>query len=140
MTASPGSATHEPADSSTPATSGGLLPAGPTLTLASRRGAKHAVVAVEGPLDYHTAPQLLGHLATEEMEDVPLLVLDLRRVDFCDSSALGAFVHIHRHRADAGRRLVLTGIQPEVRRILQLTRLTSILSLHETVDEALADG
>lgn len=139
MTPSPGPAAHEPADSSTPAESGGLLPAGPTLTLASHRGARHAVVAVEGPIDYHTAPQLLGHLATEEIRDVPLLVLDLTRVDFCDSSALGAFVDIHRRRSDAGCRFALTGIQPEVLRILELTRLTSILPLHETVKEALAE-
>jgi anti-anti-sigma factor len=83
---------------------------------------------------------LLGHLATEEMQEVPLLVLDLTRVDFCDSSALGAFVSIHRRRSDAGHRFALTGIQPEVRRILQITRLTSILPLHETLKEALADG
>ncbi|MEV5355678.1 STAS domain-containing protein [Streptomyces sp. NPDC052693] len=140
MTPPPGPAAHEPADPTTPDESGGLLPAGPTLTLASHRSARHAVVAVEGPIDYHTAPQLLGHLATEEMQDVPLLVLDLTRVDFCDSSALGAFVEIHRRRSDAGRRFALTGIQPEVLRILELTRLTSILPLHETVEEALAIG
>jgi anti-anti-sigma factor len=71
------------------------------------------------------------------MQAVPLLVLDLTGVDFCDSSALGAFVDIHRRRSDSGHRFALTGVQPEVRRILELTRLTSVLSLHETVEDAL---
>ncbi|MEU1012171.1 STAS domain-containing protein [Streptomyces sp. NPDC005890] len=92
---------------------------------------------MEGPIDYHTAPQLLGHLTTTEIQNVPLLILDLTRVDFCDSSALGAFVDIHRRRADAGHRFALTGIQPEVRRILEPTHL---LPLHETVEDVLPGG
>ncbi|GAA2444294.1 STAS domain-containing protein [Streptomyces glaucus] len=138
MTTSPGPEAHEPADGSPSVDPNGLLPAGPTLTLASRRGPRHAVIAVGGPIDYHTAPQLLGHLTTAEMQEVPLLVLDLTHVDFCDSSALGVFVDIHRRRSDAGRRFALTGVQPEVRRILELTRLTSVLPLHETAKDALS--
>jgi anti-sigma B factor antagonist len=137
MTPSPGPEARRPADSSPPVGSNSLLPTGPTLSLASHRGPRHAVVAVDGPIDYHTAPQLLGHLSTTEMQAVPLLVLDLTGVDFCDSSALGAFVDIHRRRSDSGHRFALTGVQPEVRRILELTRLTSVLSLHETVEDAL---
>lgn len=102
MTPSPGPAAHEPADSSAPADSGGPLPAGSPLTLASHRGARHAVIAVEGPIDYHTAPQLPGHLATGEMQDGLLLALDPAHVDFCGSSARGAFADIHRRRSDAG--------------------------------------
>ncbi|CAL9393040.1 hypothetical protein SUDANB6_01301 [Streptomyces sp. enrichment culture] len=138
MTPSPGSGTREPAGSSAPADgSNSLLPTGPTLALASHRGPRHAIVTVDGPIDYHTAPQLLGHLTATEMQDVPLLILDLTQVEFCDSSALGAFVDIHRRRSDAGRRFALAGVRPEVRRILELTRLTSVLSLHETVEDVL---
>ncbi|CAL9554997.1 hypothetical protein SUDANB58_04524 [Streptomyces sp. enrichment culture] len=138
MIPSPGSEAREPADSSPPTGgSDGLLPTGPTLTLASHRGPRHAIVTVDGPIDYHTAPQLLGHLTATEIQDVPLLILDLTRVEFCDSSALGAFVDIHRRRSDAGHRFALTGVRPEVRRILELTRLTSVLALHETAEDVL---
>ncbi|WP_369198277.1 STAS domain-containing protein [Streptomyces djakartensis] len=127
---------HEPTSPSA-AETGSLLPTGPSLTLVSRRGPRHAVVAVTGPLDYHTTPQLLGHLTTKEMQEVPLLLLDLNQVDFCDSSALGAFVALHRGRTEAGHGFGLTGLQPEVLRILELTRLTTVLPLYATVDEAL---
>jgi anti-anti-sigma factor len=95
---------------------------------------------VDGPIDYHTAPQLLGHPTTTEIQDVPLLILDLAHVEFCDSRALGVFVDIHRRRSDAGHRFALTGVRPEVGRILELTRLTSFLSLHETVEDVLTEG
>ncbi|TCR26340.1 STAS domain-containing protein [Streptomyces sp. BK205] len=140
MTPSTGPEGYASAHGSPSADGGSLLPTGPTLTLASHRGPRHAVVAVEGPIDYHTAPQLLGHLTTKEMQHVPLLILDLTGVDFCDSSALGAFVDIHRRRSDAGRRFALTGLQSEVRRILELTQLTSVLPVHATVKDVLSEG
>jgi anti-sigma B factor antagonist len=138
MTTSPAPDAHGPVAGTPLAEPGGLLPAGPTLSLASHRGPRHAVVTVDGAIDYHTAPQLLGHVSTPEMRDVPLLILDLARVYFCDSSALGAFVDVQRRRSDAGHRFALTGVQPEVRRILELTRLTTVLPLHATVEDALA--
>ncbi|MFH9011618.1 STAS domain-containing protein [Streptomyces sp. NPDC017943] len=137
MTPSQEPEAHEPI-SPAEADTGSLLPTGPSLTLVSRRGPRHAVVAVTGPLDYHTTPQLLGHLTTKEMQEVPLLLLDLDQVDFCDSSALGAFVALHRGRIEAGHGFGLTGLQPEVLRILELTRLTTVLPLYATVDEALS--
>jgi anti-sigma B factor antagonist len=140
MSSSPGAEAHKPSASALPVDANSLLPTGPILTLASHRGPRHAVVTVDGPIDYHTAPQLLGHLTTTEMQHVPLLILDLTRVDFCDSSALGAFVAIHRRRADAGQRFALTGVQSEVARILELTRLTSVLPVHKTVQDVLSAG
>ncbi|MEU6543198.1 STAS domain-containing protein [Streptomyces sp. NPDC046859] len=139
MTPSPGTEEHKPTGTTPPVDANSLLPTGPTLTLTSHRGPRHAVVAVDGPIDYHTAPQLLGHLTTTEMQDVPSLILDLTHVDFCDSSGLGAFVDMHRRRSDAGHRFALTGVQPEVRRILELTRLTTVLPLHETVKDVLRE-
>lgn len=139
MTSAPGPGAGKPSDSSPPVGSRSLVPPGPTLSLASHRGPQHTVVDVDGPIDYHSAPQLLGHLTTTEIQNVPLLILDLTRVDFCDSSALGAFVDIHRRRAAAGHRFALIGIQAEVRRILELTRLASVLPLHDTAEDVLSE-
>ncbi|WP_146252238.1 STAS domain-containing protein [Streptomyces carminius] len=139
MDRSPPCRPPEPAASAVPA-GAGPLPSGPTLTLASRTGEGHTVVAVDGPLDYHTSPQLLGHLRSKEPRRVPLVVLDLSRVAFCDSSGLGAFVEIFRHRSEEGLRLALTGLQPEVRRVMELTRLVDVLPLYATVADALAEG
>lgn len=116
------------------------LPSGPTLAIETREGREHLVVAVGGPVDYHTSPQLLGHLMSHEVRSVPLVVLDLSHVAFCDSSALGAFVEVLRQREEDGRRFALVGLQPEVRRVMELTRLVDVLPLHPTVADALAEG
>ncbi|GAA2445941.1 STAS domain-containing protein [Streptomyces macrosporus] len=116
------------------------LPSGPTLTLTSRTGPGHTVVTVEGPIDYHTSPQLLGHLQSKALQQTPLVVLDLSQVGFCDSSALGAFVEVFRRRSEAGLRLALVGLQADVRRVMELTRLVDVLPLHDTVADALAES
>ncbi|MTE17795.1 anti-sigma factor antagonist [Streptomyces sp. TRM43335] len=133
--------TSQPYESAgTPAPNGlGMPPSGPTLTIGSRTGDGHIVVTVEGPVDYHTSPQLLGHLMSEEVEGFPLVILDLSHVAFCDSSALGAFVEVFRHREEDGRRLALVGLQPEVRRVMELTRLVDLLPLHATAADALTE-
>lgn len=130
---------HEPAGA-VPPIRPGLLPSGPTLAITSRTAPGHTVVTVGGSIDYHTTPQLLGHLMTKEMQRVPLVVLELSGVAFCDSSALGAFVEVFRRRAEAGLRFALAGVQPEVRRVMELTRLVDVLPLHDTVSRALAEG
>jgi anti-sigma B factor antagonist len=76
---------------------------------------------------------------SEEVQRIPLVILDPSKVAFCDSSALGAFVEVFRHRAEAGHRLVLAGPRPEVTRVLELTRLVDVLPLHATVADALAE-
>ncbi|HZG06710.1 MAG TPA: STAS domain-containing protein [Streptomyces sp.] len=130
---------HEPTGTGAP-TVPGPLPSGPSLAITSHAGQGHTVVVVGGSIDYHTSPQLLGHLMTKELQGVPLVVLDLSRVAFCDSSGLGVFVEVFRRRSETGHRFALAAVQPEVRRVMELTHLVDILPLHATVSDALAEG
>lgn len=59
----------------------------------------------------------------------PLILLDLSRVDFMDSSGLGAILAIRRGLPDS-RRLELAGLTPNVDRVFRLTRMDSIFTIH----------
>ena len=67
----------------------------------------------------------------------PTVVLDLQRVDFIDSSGLGAIVATMKHLAPA-RRLVLAGLSPAVDKVFRLTRMDSVFSVFTSLDDALA--
>lgn len=56
------------------------------------------------------------------------VVLDLCRVDFLDSSGLGALVAIRRMLG--GRALDLMSPTPPVMRVLRLTRMDTVFSIH----------
>lgn len=59
----------------------------------------------------------------------PVILLDLAQVDFMDSSGLGAILGIRR-ALPAGRRIELTGLTPNVDRVLRLTRMDAVFTIH----------
>ena len=87
-----------------------------------------AVVALHGELDLLSTADLepeLERLADEPGVDV--VALDLRELEFLDSSGLRLVVLTERSLRAAGRRLVLVrGGQP-VQRVFEITRMTERL-------------
>jgi len=59
------------------------------------------------------------------------VVLDLSRVDFLDSSGLGAVVAMMK-MAGPGRRVELAGLTPTVEKVFRLTRMDRVFTIHPT--------
>ncbi|MEW5952897.1 MAG: anti-sigma F factor antagonist [Bacillota bacterium] len=96
------------------------------------------VVVLEGELDLRVADELRKKLE-ESLSDLPVrhLVVDLSRVCFVDSSGLGVLLGRYRRVAAAGGKVALTGAQPQVRRVLELSGLFRIMGEYPTPDKAL---
>lgn len=62
-------------------------------------------------------------------------VLDLKDVKFIDSSGLGAIVASMK-QMPKGIRLDLATLQPDVARVLRLTRMDKVFVIHEALDTA----
>lgn len=56
------------------------------------------------------------------------VVLDLSRVDFLDSSGLGALVAVMKHTVP-GRRFTLSGLTEPVQKVFSLTRMDSVFDI-----------
>jgi anti-sigma B factor antagonist len=67
------------------------------------------------------------------------VVLDMGRVEFLDSSGLGALVAAMK-MLPPGRRLELASCGPAVSRVLKLTRMDRVFVLHPDREAALASG
>lgn len=65
------------------------------------------------------------------------VVLDLSRVEFIDSSGLGAIVAVMKLMGNT-KRLDLAGLTPTVDKVFRLTRMDSIFTIHADVADALA--
>lgn len=63
------------------------------------------------------------------------VILDLSNVNFIDSSGLGAIVAAMK-QLGAGRKLDLAGLTPVVDKVFRLTRMDTVFSLYETLNEA----
>jgi len=66
-----------------------------------------------------------------------LLILDLSRVEFIDSSGLGAILSLLK-RADKRRELAICGLTDPVAGMFRLTRMDRVFTIHPTVEDALA--
>ena len=65
------------------------------------------------------------------------VVLDLGRVDFMDSSGLGALIAVLKAMPQ-GRALELLNPRPNVERVLRLTRMDSVFTIRATPPDAAA--
>lgn len=64
----------------------------------------------------------------------PRLLLDLSQVAFLDSSGLGAVVAAFKQAAPE-RALELAGLTPTVEKVLKLTRMDSVFTIHARVED-----
>jgi anti-sigma B factor antagonist len=67
------------------------------------------------------------------------VVLDMRAVDFIDSSGLGAIVSAMKVLGPE-RKLELAGLTPKVVKVFRLTRMDSVFTLHADPEAAAASG
>ncbi len=101
-------------------------------TIAVVTGAAATIVALSGDLDLSTAPALREVLL--DLVGQPLVVLDLERCTFLDSTVLGVLVAASRRMADEGGALVGVGAQGIVRNALRVTRMSELLQDIDALD------
>jgi anti-sigma B factor antagonist len=97
-----------------------------------------AVLAVFGEVDVATAPQLRQLLVETASSGHQRVVVDLAEVDFLDSTGLGILVSGLKRFRTLGGDLTVAAAQPRVRKVFDITGLTTVFGLHETVDDAVA--
>jgi stage II sporulation protein AA (anti-sigma F factor antagonist) len=98
------------------------------------------IVAAHGRVLYDTRAPLVDTLLDLAMTGKPRLVVDLAGVPMCDSSGLNIFVQAHRRLSEAGGWLRLANPQPLVRRVLEVTNVTRLIGVFDSVEAAIAAG
>jgi anti-sigma B factor antagonist len=92
--------------------------------------------------------RIVGELGVEEVDELDrqlhlltvlkpnLAVLDLSRVSFISSMAIGALVRFRNQVAEGGGRVALAGMQKNVQDSFLYTGLERVFALHKSVAEA----
>jgi anti-sigma B factor antagonist len=104
-----------------------------------RTEGRAAVVVVHGELDLATSPELEEQLRRIWDAGNEQLVIDLRELEFMDSTGLSIIVKAHQRLTDEGRQLTLVRGSQQVQRLLDLTGVSERLRLVNTPEEIL-DG
>ena len=111
------------------------LNAHPVAGIDRRNGA--VVIRLVGELDLYNAPEVRTALLELCSEQPERLVVDLAEVDFVDSTALGVLIEARTQLEDR-QSFLLAAPGLETHRALAISGLDQHLSVHETVDSALA--
>jgi anti-anti-sigma factor len=98
-----------------------------------RNGSVH--IALRGELDLSTVGKVQDELRRVEESAPAVVVLDLSKLTFLDSTGLRCVVTADERARDAGRRVVIVRGPEPVQRVFSITRLEERL---EMVDDASA--
>jgi anti-sigma B factor antagonist len=107
-----------------------------TLTTSAQSGA--TVLAADGEIDIHTAPDLRARLSELKQGGARTIVVDLSRVGFLDSSALGTLVGANKDLRANGGVLKVVCAQPNIQKVFEITRLSEVIPVYDTVERACA--
>ena len=92
------------------------------------------VLVLRGELDLAAAPRLRARI--DETASGRALVLDLSHATFIDSAVLKELLRARAELGERDIRLVLAGVAPPVRRLLDLTRTSELFEDAADVEEA----
>lgn len=96
----------------------------------------HALViqVMEDRIDAAGAIQFKERMRELVAGTIPVVILDLSRVSFLDSSGLGAVVSVLKLMGP-DRKLQLSGLTPKVEKVFRLTRMDTIFTIHRTLPQ-----
>lgn len=98
----------------------------------------YPIVCVRGEIDLRSSPELLSRLVEVSDALPPRVVVDLSAVSYVDSSGVGTLVQVKRRIDRKGGRIILSGLQPRVRSVFEITKLDKFFTITDSLDAAAA--
>jgi anti-sigma B factor antagonist len=96
------------------------------------------VIGVSGELDLASSPALEHELEQGAARGVELVIVDLRQLEFMDSTGLSVLVRAHQRATEQGQRFGVVKGPQQVQRLLSLTGVADRLTLADSPDELLS--
>ncbi len=92
------------------------------------------ILGLRGPLVTENVNSFLNAV---RREITPTIILDFSEVPYLDSSGLGSLVSAYTSFQKMGRRVALTGVNPRVLKVFEITKTDSIFLMFDSVASAL---
>jgi anti-sigma B factor antagonist len=93
------------------------------------------VLRLKGPLTAATSSRFQNAIRGE---NTSTMILDMSHVPYVDSVGLGSLVGVHVSCQKSGRLLALSGVNPRVTQLFQITKLEPIFLVFPTLMDAVS--
>lgn len=91
-------------------------------------------VSMEGELNLQSCPSLEKVLKTLCQSKPKQLILDMRAVDYIDSSGLRLLVEYHHQQQYLQGKLILQGLSERVKNVISVTHLDQVFTIQDGTD------
>jgi anti-anti-sigma factor len=98
------------------------------------------LIVIRGELDLASGPELEAEFARLRQSPPEVLIVDLRQLDFMDSTGLSILLKAHQKAVEEGREFGLVRGTQQVQHLLELTGVTERLPMADSPEELLAGG
>ncbi len=98
------------------------------------------VFELTGSLDIATSPAVRAALTNASEQGDHRLIVDLTKVDFLDSTGLGALIGGQRRAKEFDGEIRLVAKEGQILRLLRITGLLKVFAVYPTLEDALKDG
>jgi anti-sigma B factor antagonist len=102
----------------------------------SREG-ERVVLSLDGELDLASVPLLESAVENVTLDDPATIVLDLRKLEFIDSTGLRAILSLDKRSTERGQTFALVRGSQQVQRLMSMTRVDEHLRIITTPEEIL---
>ena len=98
---------------------------------------KSLYIRLEGEIDHHSAQDLREKIDMAfDPTDCRQMIFDFSSVTFMDSSGIGMIIGRYKNAKKRGGTVTITGMNPEIGRIFQISGLAKIIDSYASVEEA----
>ncbi|MGE5327614.1 MAG: STAS domain-containing protein [Deltaproteobacteria bacterium] len=106
------------------------------MQIAIREADQTIILDVEGNVDLKHSPMMRKALL-DNLKKSARVIVNLEKVPYIDSSGIASLVEGLKASQDLKNRLLLAGLSPMARKVLELTNLTKLFEIYENADQAL---
>jgi len=98
----------------------------------------YLIVHLDGELDHHSSEEVRNKIDSKYYDENLLnLVLDLRKVNFMDSSGIGLVMGRYKNCKEQGGNVSIVNTKNNIDKILEMSGLTKIIRIYPSIEEAL---
>ena len=96
------------------------------------------ILKIDGEIDHHSCEQIKKEADYEIQKNAPKkLTFDFKNVNFMDSSGIGMIMGRYKSIQKNSGKVAITGLQPTVKKIVQMSGLHKILDEYDNLDIAM---
>ncbi len=97
-----------------------------------------AVFDINGEIDLYNAPEIKDKIKEEMNKGKVNIIINLDKVSYIDSSGIGVLISSLSNLKKVGGALKLINVYASVRKVFELTKLTSFFDIYDNESDALA--